>query len=85
MSLRQNLQQPGSRLQDLNDPQGAFKNPLQLTFMRILVDVLKDLFQSAVKSNTATPHILLQSPDGTVYKLSVDDAGAVVTENARGT
>lgn len=83
MSLRENTKLARTRIDDLNDPSFVFKNPQQLGFIRTMVDVLRDLLTSCVTTKSAAPFILLQSPDGTVYKVEVDDTGTLVTSNAR--
>lgn len=42
-------------------------------------DALRRAFAFAVSRNEAVESVLLQSPNGSVYKLSVDDAGNLVT------
>lgn len=84
MSIRQNNIIPVDRLQPLNDPADAFKNPAQLSFMRVLIDIIRRMASDMVSRDTATSHIILRSPNGTAYRVSVDDAGVLVVENARG-
>lgn len=44
-----------------------------------LLNVIKTSLSFAVSKEEAVDSILLQSPNGSVYKLSVDDTGTLVT------
>jgi hypothetical protein len=44
-----------------------------------IFDTLKRALTFAVSSDEAVAGVLLQSPDGSVYKLTVDNAGNLVT------
>ncbi len=83
MTLRQNIQAPVDRLAQLNDPTDVFKNPSQLGFIRGLVDVLRGMARDFISRDTATTHFILLSPNGTAYRVTVSDAGALVVANAR--
>lgn len=84
MTLRQNTRAAVNPLTYLNDPAEAFKNPIQLSFMRTLVDALRLVTEDVVSRNTATSHFILLSPNGTAYRVTVADDGTLTTENARG-
>lgn len=44
-----------------------------------ILDTIKRAMIPAVSADEATAGVLLQSPDGSVYKLTVDNAGNLVT------
>lgn len=44
-----------------------------------ILNVIKTSLSFAVSKEEAVDSILLQSPNGSVYKLSVDDTGTLVT------
>lgn len=44
-----------------------------------LVDALRRIFISVLSQDEATPRVLLSAPNGTVYALTVDNAGALST------
>lgn len=48
------------------------------TFAQIL-DTIRRAFVNVVSSNEAAPRILLQSPSGTVYQITVSDSGTLTT------
>jgi hypothetical protein len=83
MSLRENQTRRVDRLTALNDPGEAFKNPAQLGFIRTLVDIIRRMSNEFVSQETASPFFLLQAPGGVVYRVTVNDAGALVVTNAR--
>jgi hypothetical protein len=82
-TIRQNPPAQADRLQGLQPPEEVFKNPIQLTFMRTLIDILRRALREMVSSQSAAPQVLLTSPNGTVFKITVSDAGAIVVTNAR--
>jgi hypothetical protein len=73
---------PTDPLNELGDPADVFRGPAQ-TFMRTLINVIRLQFAKFVNRETATPYFHLSSPNGTTYRVSVDDAGALKVENAR--
>lgn len=81
--MRQNKPVSVDRLASLNDPVDAFKAPAQLSFMRVLIDIIRQISSSAVTYDTAAPHIILLSPNGTAYRVTVNDTGVLTTVNAR--
>lgn len=68
---------------NINDPVDVFKNPVQLLFVRTLIDILRRALTGAVKQNQASPHIILSAPDGGAWIVEVDNTGALTTRNAR--
>jgi hypothetical protein len=46
---------------------------------RQLVDQLRRAFSFVLSTETASPFALLTSPDGSVWKVAVDDAGLLTT------
>ena len=54
--------------------------PLQYsqTWMSQTVDAVKRAMLSVVSKDEAAPRIILRSPDGTIYSVTVSDAGALV-------
>jgi hypothetical protein len=44
-----------------------------------LIDALRRAFQPAVSQSEATPRLLLQAPNGTIYEVTVDDTGTLQT------
>lgn len=44
-----------------------------------LVDALRRVFTSVLSQDEAAQRVLLQAPNGTVYALTVDNAGALST------
>lgn len=83
MSLRQNQIIRADRLQQLQAPEEAFKNPAQLTFIRTLIDILRRALSELASTREASDQILLQAPNGAVYRITVNNAGALVVANAR--
>ena len=49
------------------------------SYMARAINSLNTLQTGAVTKNEAVPSVLLQSPDGSVYKVEVDNAGNLVT------
>jgi hypothetical protein len=84
VTLRANRPIEVDRLSGLNDPSEAFKNPVQLGFIRVLVDIIRQMSADMVSRNTAAPHMILVSPNGTAYRVTVADDGTLTTVNARG-
>lgn len=80
--MRQNQLIKVDRLQQLNDPQTAFRGE-QLTFIRFLVEALRRISQEMVSKESAEPHIILTSPNGTSYRVTVADDGTLSTANVR--
>jgi hypothetical protein len=81
--MRQNNPVAVDRLAQLNDPTDAFKSPAQLNFVRTLVDILRRMSQDFVARDTASPYVILLSPNGTAYKVTVADDGTLQAVNAR--
>ncbi len=81
--MRQNKPAVIDRFVELNDPGEVFKNPYTLLFMRTFINIVKRIANTAVYSDTAAPAIILQSPNGTAYRVTVDDAGTLQVVNAR--
>jgi hypothetical protein len=52
--------------------------PLQ-PFLQQFVDTIRRAMIPAVSKDEATPRILLQSPNGSVYSVTVDDTGTLQT------
>ena len=48
-------------------------------FFTQFLQVLKDTFLTVVSKDQAVPSILLQSPNGTVYSITVSDSGTVTS------
>jgi hypothetical protein len=48
-------------------------------FIIQILDVIRRAFSSAVSKDQASPRILLSSPNGTVYSVTVSDTGVVTT------
>jgi phenylpyruvate tautomerase PptA (4-oxalocrotonate tautomerase family) len=46
---------------------------------RQLVDQLTAMFSRVLSTETASPYALLTSPDGSVWKITVDNLGALKT------
>lgn len=49
-------------------------------FYTQVFDTIRKAFVGVVSQNEASARVLLQSPDGTVWAVTVDDTGALVTE-----
>lgn len=84
MAIRTNRPVVVNELAHLNDPATAFRDPAQLSFIRTLVDVIGRMAADMVRQNSASPHFILTSPNGTAYRVSVSDAGVLTVVNARG-
>lgn len=52
--------------------------PLQ-PFLQQVLDTIRRTFIPVVSKDEATPRILLQSPNGSVYSVTVDDTGTLQT------
>lgn len=48
-------------------------------FIIQVLDVVRKAFVPVVSKNEASPRILLSSPNGTVYEITVSDTGVVQT------
>lgn len=83
-TLRANRPIEVDRFAGVNDPSEVFKNPQQLGFMRVLIDIIRRMAAEMVSRDTAAPHIILVSENGTAYRVTVEDDGTLATENARG-
>lgn len=82
--IRTNTPRPVSRLQHVNDPDpAAFPRDITLQYIRVLVDALRRLDGEMVSHATASPAVLLSSPNGTVFRVTVDDNGVLSAVNAR--
>lgn len=46
-------------------------------YLTKIIQVIRESFLSVVSKDQAVPHILLQSPNGTVYSITVSDIGIV--------
>jgi hypothetical protein len=55
--------------------------PAGQQFLNQLLGTLRQAFASAVSQDQAAPRILLTSPNGTIYSLTVDNAGTLSTAN----
>ncbi|CAB4200664.1 hypothetical protein UFOVP1339_59 [uncultured Caudovirales phage] len=53
--------------------------PPVLAPLRPVLDTIRRAFAPLISRDEATPHILLLSPNGTTYTLTVSDAGVVAT------
>jgi hypothetical protein len=49
------------------------------SFMVQVLDIIRKAFLSVVSKDQASPRILLASPNGTVYSVTVSDTGVVTT------
>jgi hypothetical protein len=47
--------------------------------MGVILDTIKRAFIPVVSVNEAVERVLLRSPNGTVYSVTVDDAGVIST------
>jgi hypothetical protein len=84
MSHRENAPHVASDpLELLKNPEKVFKNPQQLEFMRELINVIQAMNRNLVHHDRAAPHIILVSPDGISYNVSVDDLGVLQTVASR--
>jgi hypothetical protein len=82
--LRGNVSLPAGPLDQLNDPGEVFRNPAQVEFVRTLVRFIRNGFSRSVMRDQAAPSILLASPGGRVFKVTVSDDGEVATEHVQG-
>lgn len=48
--------------------------------LAVILDTIKRAMIPVVTQNEATPRILLQSPNGTIYEVTVSDAGTLTTQ-----
>jgi hypothetical protein len=48
--------------------------------MTAILDTIRRAFLPVVSKDEATPRLLLQSPNGTIYEVTVSDVGALVTQ-----
>jgi hypothetical protein len=48
-------------------------------FIIQVLDIIRKTFISVVSKDQSVPRILLSSPNGTVYEVTVSDAGVVTT------
>jgi len=48
-------------------------------FIIQILDIIRRSFVSLISKDEAAPRILLQSPNGTVYAITVSDIGVVTT------
>ena len=53
--------------------------PNSAPFFTQFLQVLKDTFLTVVSKDQAVSRILLQSPNGTVYSITVSDSGTVTS------
>lgn len=56
-------------------------DPVLVAYLRRLGLWMTTQLQTKLPIRTATPFVLLLSPNGTVYRLTVDDSGALITTN----
>jgi hypothetical protein len=56
-----------------------FDNSVEPAAMRQLVELLKSAFGSVVSTRETSPYLLLSSPDGSVWKVTIDDTGVLGT------
>ena len=68
---------PADPLAQITDPGIAFKNPDQQQFLRQFRDTLSDAIGSKAGRTTSVPFIMLDAPNGTTYKITVDNSGTV--------
>lgn len=61
----------------LADPVDTFKNPAQAGFIRRMQEVISTALIDRPGRNSATSGVLLTSPNGTPYLITVSDAGAI--------
>lgn len=81
---RQNSSRPIDPLAELNDPEAVFRDPGQLQFMRTLVNTIRRVFSAMIRYDQAAPQIILTSPNGTAYIVTVGDDGVLTARTARG-
>lgn len=53
---------------------------LDVRFLTTVLDQITDAMQQVTSRRYAQDRVLLQSPDGTVYAISVDNAGTISTD-----
>lgn len=53
--------------------------------MGTILDTLRRALIPAISQNEAAPRLLLQAPNGTVYQVTVDNAGTLSTTQFTGT
>jgi hypothetical protein len=83
MAIRQNTPAGPDRFAELTDPGGVFKNPEVLSFMRTFIEIMKRIGNDAVYRNTAATSLILLSPNGTAYRVTVTNGGVLQVDNAR--
>lgn len=84
VDLRGNVARPTGPFDNLPDPADAFRSPVQLDYLRRLDRALKAAFTRVVSRDHGTPDFMLISPGGKVYRVTVDESGALTTEYIRG-
>jgi hypothetical protein len=84
MTDRTNFAAPADPLNEYADPSQAFKNPDHARFLSGFIEAVRQQLQSSVQSNQGAPHVILMSPNGTGYRVTVADDGTVTTAPARG-
>ena len=84
MSVRENARfNIADQLEPLKNPETIFRNPAQLEYIRSLVNAVQALTQNTINHDQSAPHIILMSPNGTSYTVTVDDLGALQTVPSR--
>lgn len=82
--VRGNIVEPKSKFEHIDDPEGPFRAPAQITWVRLLLQALKEAFRTTVSTETAVPQFYLRSPNGQAWRVTVGDDGVLSVVNARG-
>lgn len=82
--IRGNVVEPKGPLQHIDDPEGPFRAPQQITWLRLFLESVRLALQKTVSTETAVSQFYLKSPNGQAWKVTVGDDGGLIVVNARG-
>ena len=77
------MTKPADPLAQVPDPGDAFKNPTQAGFIRRMQTAISAALTDRPGANSATPMVLLSSPSGQVWSITVSDTGAISAASLR--
>lgn len=82
--VRGNVVEPKGPLQHIDDPDGPFRPPAQVAWLRLFLEAVRLAFSKTVSTETAVSQFYLRSPNGLAWRVTVSDDGQLVVTNARG-
>lgn len=81
---RVNIPRVPEPLQQLADPGEVFQNPRHVEWLQTFLKMLRTFLAGVVVREQATPYVIMSSPSGRAFRVSVTDEGEITAVPIRG-